>query len=236
VCSSDLFKNSIEIKNLLFEIEKIQKVILENEKDKVAIRELESINSSQVRLLNHYITDSIYSGSKDVKWFFNGTEKKINDKKDFNKLLSQVCSIVYDATPVFKNELVNKHKISSSIHTAKKNYFKALVNNWDKENLGFEDAKFPPEKTIYLSLLKENGISPIRENTTNIISMDENSTFYKLWVASEKFIEDAKFEPKRVSDFIEVLSKRPFKLKQGLIDFWIPTFLFLKRDDFAVFS
>src|SRR5690606_1916288 len=101
------FKNSIEIKNLLFEIEKIQKVILENEKDKVAIRELESINSSQVRLLNHYITDSIYSGSKDVKWFFNGTEKKINDKKDFNKLLSQVCSIVYDATPVFKNELVN---------------------------------------------------------------------------------------------------------------------------------
>jgi hypothetical protein len=98
-------------------------------------------------------------------------EKKINDKKDFNKLLSQVCSIVYDATPVFKNELVNKHKISSSIHTAKKNYFKALSNNWDKENLGFEDSKFPPEKTIYLSLLKENGISPIRENATDVISI-----------------------------------------------------------------
>ena len=230
------FKNSSEIKNLLFEIEKIQKVILENEKDKVAIRELESINLSQVRLLNHYISDSIYSGSKEVKWFFNGTEKKINDKKDFNKLLSQVCSIVYDATPVFKNELVNKHKISSSIHTAKKNYFKALSNNWDKENLGFEDSKFPPEKTIYLSLLKENGISPIRENATDVISIDRTSTFYKLWSASDDFLESAKSEQLKISELSELLSKRPFKLKQGLIDFWVPTFLFLKRDDFAIFN
>lgn len=181
------FKNSAEIKNLLFEIEKIQKVLEENKDDKVAKRELENIVESQTRLLNHYITDSIYSGSKEVKWFFNGEEKKITDKKDFNKLLSQVCSLVYDATPTFKNELVNKHKISSSIHTAKRNYFKALANDWDKENLGFEESKFPPEKTIYLSLLVENGISPFRENPTDVISIDAESSFYKLWRASVDF-------------------------------------------------
>src|SRR5690606_37942072 len=99
--------------------------------------------------------------------------------------------IVYEATPTFKNELVNKHKISSSIHTAKRNYFKALANNWDKENLGFEDSKFPPEKTIYLSLLKENGISPIRENSLDVISVDKNSSFKKLWKASLDFLESA---------------------------------------------
>lgn len=230
------FKNSAEIKNLLFEIEKIQKVLEENKDDKVAKRELENIVESQIRLLNHYITDSIYSGSKYVKWFFNGEEKKITDKKDFNKLLSQVCSIVYDATPIFKNELVNKHKISSSIHTAKKNYFKALANNWDKDNLGFEEAKFPPEKTIYLSLLKENGISPIRENSLDVISIDKNSSFNRLWKASEDFLESAKSEQLKISELSEMLSNRPFKLKQGLIDFWIPTFLFLKRDDFAIFN
>ena len=230
------FKNSAEIKNLLFEIEKIQKVLEENKDDKVAKRELENIVESQIRLLNHYITNSIYSGSKEVKWYFNGEEKKIADKKDFNKLLSQACSIVYDATPSFKNELVNKHKISSSIHTAKRNYFKALANNWDKENLGFEDSKFPPEKTIYLSLLKENGISPIRENSLDVISIDKSSSFSKLWRASEDFLESAKSEQLKISELSEMLSKRPFKLKQGLIDFWIPTFLFLKRDDFAIFN
>ncbi len=230
------FKNSTEIKDLLFEIEKIQKVLEENKEDKVAKRELENIVESQIRLLNHFITDSIYSGSKEVKWYFKGEEKRISDKKDFNKLLSQVCSIVYYATPEFKNELVNKHKISSSIHSAKRNYFKALANNWDKENLGFEDYKFPPEKTIYLSLLKENGISPIRENSLDIISIDGNSSFNKLWVASENFLESAKSEQLKISELSEMLSKRPFKLKQGLIDFWIATFLFLKRDDFAIFN
>jgi ribosomal protein S15P/S13E len=230
------FKNSTEIKNLLFEIEKIQKVLEENKEDKVAKRELENIIESQVRLLNHFITESIYSGSKEVKWFFNGDEKKITNKKDFNKLLSQVCSLVYDATPIFKNELVNKHKISSSIHTAKRNYFKALANDWDKENLGFEDSKFPPEKTIYLSLLKENEISPIRENRTDVISIDKKSSFFKLWRASVGFLESAKNEQLKVSDLSDLLSKRPFKLKQGLIDFWVPTFLFLKRDDFAIFN
>lgn len=229
------FKNSSEIKNLLFEIEKIQKVLEENKDDKVAKRELENIVDSQIRLLNHHITGSIYSGSKEVKWYFNGEEKQIADKKDFNKLLSQVCSIVYYATPIFKNELVNKHRISSSIHTAKRNYFKALANDWDKENLGFEDAKFPPEKTIYLTLLKENGISPIRDNSTDVVTIDKNSSFFKLWRASENFLESAKSEKLKVSELREFLSKRPFKLKQGLIDFWIPTFLFLRRDDFAIF-
>lgn len=230
------FKNSTEIKNLLFEIEKIEKVIDENKEDKVAKRELENIADAQKRLLNHYITDSIYSGSKEVKWFFKGEEKKIADKKDFNKLLSQVCSTIYDATPVFKNELVNKHKISASIHSAKRNYFKALANNWDKENLGFDEAKFPPEKTIYLSLLKENGISPIRENTFDVITIDKHSSFNKLWKASEKFLENAKSEQRTISEFVETLGKPPFKLKQGLIDFWVPTFLFIRREDFALFN
>jgi len=231
-----LFNNSEEIKTLLFEIEKIQKVIEENRDDKVAKRELENIVESQIRLLNHYITDSIYTGSKDVKWFFNGLPKTIANKKDFNKLLSQVCNEVYYATPVFRNELLNKHKISASIHTAKRNYFKALANNWDKENLGFEEEKFPPEKTIYLSLLKENGISPIREGSFYVATINKSSTFDHIWKVSEKFIESAKSEQKRISDFVEVLSKRPFKLKKGLIDFWIPTFLFIKRDDFAIFN
>jgi hypothetical protein len=132
--------------------------------------------------------------------------------------------------------MVNRHKISSSIHSAKKNYFKALADDWDKENLGFEDSKFPPEKTIYLSLLKENNISPFRENSTETISIDSNSSFYKLWRSSEAFLEKAKSEQLKISELAEMLSKKPFKLKQGFIDFWIPTFLFLRRDDFAIFN
>jgi hypothetical protein len=229
------FKNSIEIKSLLFEIEKIQKVIDENKDDKVAKRELDNIVESQIRLLNHYISESIYSNSSHVKWFFKGEEKKIVDKKDFNKLLSQVCSSVYHATPVFRNELVNKHKISASIHSAKRNYFKALANNWSIENLGFDENKFPPEKTIYLSLLKENEIN-LGQNSGESPLLSRTSSFNKLWKASIDFLEKAKSEERNLIEFVELLQERPFKLKQGFIDFWVPTFLFINRHDFALFN
>src|SRR5690554_4514757 len=229
------FKNSTEIKNLLFEIEKSERVLKENEDDRVAKRELEIILQSQITLLKNQITKKGLF-TENVTWFFKGKKKTIKNETDFKKLISQVCSEVYDATPIFKNELVNKHKISPSIYTAKNRYFSALTNDWDKENLGFEDSKFPPEKTIYLSLLKENGISPIRENSTDVISIKKDSSFKKLWNASEDFLESAKSEQLKVSELYDLLSKRPFKLKQGLIDFWVPTFLFLKRDDFAVFN
>lgn len=229
------FRNALEIKNLLFEIEKTEKVLEENQDDKVARRELESILQSQVNLLKNQITKKGLF-SNNVVWFFNGEEKRVSSETDFKKLLSQVCGIVYDATPVYKNEMVNKHKISSSIHTAKRNYFKALANNWDHEGLGFEDSKFPPEKTIYLSLLKENGLEPHKAATTSLSSFDRGSSFRKLWKASEDFLESAKNEQQAVSQLSTILGARPFKLKQGLIDFWVPTFLFLRRNDFALFN
>lgn len=227
------FENSKEIKNVLFELEKLRKVVAENESDKVAKRELENIMDSQVRLLNHYITDSIYRKSGKVKWIFQGQQRNVSSKKDFNKLLSQVCNLVYSSTPIFKNELVNKHKISSSIHTAKRNYFKALANNWDKENLDFNKDRFPPEKTIYLSLLKENGISP---EPGSSVKINPDSTFADVWRVSGEFVESAKYIRQPITDLIDTLRKRPFKLKQGLIDFWVTSYLFVRRDDFALFS
>ncbi len=232
------YKNSKSIKDLLFEIEKTKQVIQEQERanDKIAVRELTNIMQHQQNLLNHKILNSFYSNSKEIVWVYNGETKDIPSKKDFNKQLSQICELVYTEAPKFFNELVNKHKISSSIHTAKKNYLKALVNNWNQPDLGFEKLKFPPEKTIYLSLIKENGIELYSDEINFITTVSKKSSFKNLWKASEKFLNSAKASKRKVSDFSGILSSRPFKLKKGFIDFWIPTFLFIKRNDFALFG
>jgi hypothetical protein len=231
------FKNSAELKDILFEIEKLQKVIQDNGDDRVAKRELESIISSHINILNHYIKErGLFSESNSTRWFFGESEYLINSKADFNKLLSEVCQQVYSSTPIFKNELVNKHRISTSIRSAKKNYFKALLNSWDLPDLGFESKKFPPEKSIYLSLLKENGLASGELKSSVELQIKNNSSFAKLWKASIKFLNSAKSQKVFVADFYQVLSEKPFKLKQGFLDFWIPTFLFLKRDEFAIFN
>lgn len=231
------YRNSKEIKDLLFEIEKTQKVIDDNPDDKVAVAELKNIIVHQRNLLHHKISNNLYGDKTSVVWIFKGEVIKINSQKEFNKFLSIICQTVYSSTPYFNNELVNKHKISASIHTAKRNYFKALANDWDIPQLGFPSDKFPPEKTIYLSLLENNGIKLYNNDLTNqVIEPHSNNGFDKIWYASIDFINSAKTTKRNVTDFVELLQNKPYKLKQGLIDFWIPSFLFIKRDEFALFN
>jgi hypothetical protein len=230
------FRNSNTIKNQLFEIEKTRKVLEENTEDRVAFKELNNILQHQKNLLNHYILSNLYNGNKDICWIFDGKEFPIKSKKEFNKLISQVCLSVYSKTPVFKNELVNRHKISPSIHTAKRNYLKALVEKWDKPDLDFDPNRFPPEKTIFLTLLKENGLEPFSDSFDDRNTKLKNSSFIHLWDSSMQYFESTKQSKKAISELSEVISKRPFKLKQGVVDFWIASFLFLKRDDFALFG
>lgn len=230
------YKNSKLIKELLFEIEKTKKVIAENENDNVATRELNNILQHQINLLNHKILNNFYGNNSEVVWFFNGEELNINSKKDLNSKLSEISNKVYSSSPIFKNELINRHKISSSIYSAKRNYLKALVNNWDKPQLGFAEDKYPAEKTIYLSLLENNDICLYSDKIQDVIIPNGRNRFNFLWDESNNFLESAKIGRRKVSEFVEILNKRPFKLKQGLIDLWIPTFLFIKRNDFALFG
>ena len=230
------YQNSKTIKNLLFEIEKTKKVIEENDHDKPAVKELTNILFYQKNLLNHYILNNLYSKNPDLVWIFKGEEISITNKKDFNRRLSMICSLVYPKTPIFRNELVNRNKISASIGTAKRFFLTALVNNWNKPDLGFEKDKFPPEKTIYITLLRENGISLYSDEINFVTQVSNDSSFKSLWDYSVDFLNSTKKSKRNVSEFIEPLTRQPFKLKQGLIDFWLPTFLFIKRDDFALFS
>lgn len=229
------FKKSKLIKSVIIEIEKINLVKTRNHDDLVARKELDNILTGQIRKLNHLVWNEFYS--EDVKWIFKGKVKVIETRGDLNRTLSEICEAVYFKTPVFKNELINRQSISGAIHGARKNYFNALVNNYTVEDLGFTKENFPPEKTIYITLLKETGIHKKQEGKAwDFEEPTGRSVFQELWQASEAFLASCESERKPLTNFFDELSQSPFKLKQGLLEFWIPTFLFIKRDDFALFG
>lgn len=230
-----LVKNTDEIRNLLFEIEKIEKVKENNADDRVAVKELNGILQHQIKLLNHYVLGSIYSDSSSIGWYFKGKPEKIKDQKSFNRVLSKICGRIYPGTPVYKNEMVNKTRLSGVLSTAKKNFLKNLTENWSLQDLGFDATKFPPEKTVYLSVLRETGIHK-KHKDGFILSAPTDETFIQLWDASIAFLQNTRNGKRSLQELSDLLLSRPFKLKKGLVDFWIPIFLFCKRDDFALFG
>lgn len=230
------FSNTDELIDHLYNIEKykyiLSKVLIDKEADKVACSEIQKLKEYEETLLNKSVSDNLFAYKDRVVWIYKGEEQQVSSHKDFNKLLSFVCDDVYSKAPVMINELFNRHKLSSTIAMARKNFLTALVDHYSEEDLGFEKDKFPPEKTIYYSLLKNTGL----HTGSGFADAPSNEDIITLWDASMRFLKSTVGKQRRISELIKILSFQPFKLKQGFLDFWIPTFLFIKRQDFALYD
>lgn len=231
------FTNTDQIVEHLYKIQKyryiLDKVLLDKS-DRVAMKEVMQLMEFEKTLLNKAVSESLFSYSDDVVWLYKGYERNVHSQRDFNKLLSEVCDDVYPHTPVMNNELFNKHKLSSSIAGAKAKYFQALLERNEMEDLGFEHDKFPPEKTIYFSLLKNTGLHVSGE----FLDSPSNKDIQPLWDACEKFLRSTMEKPRKLSELVKLLSDadKGIKLKDGFLDFWLPTYLFIKRQDYALYG
>lgn len=229
------FKNTDTIIKHLYEIKKLQYVI-ENVAfdDKIAKVELENQKTYESLKLNDAINASLTSNDDSVVWYFNGEIVGINSIRDFNKLLSRVCDVVYHKTPIIRNELFNRQKLSSAISLARVNLLNAMLNNSDELEFGIQS--FPPEKTIYLTLFKDSGIHRQDDNGNWTLGAPTSPELKTLWDASTQFINSTTDKPRKLSDLAKILKTAPYKLKQGVIDFWIPIFLFINQQDFALYN
>jgi hypothetical protein len=232
-----VFTKTEAIEDQLFKIKRTQFLIEKvRESDKVATRELRHLLEAQIDELNESVLNSIYTGSSALKWFYNGNKLKIENSGDFNNQLSLICEKVFDKAPVFKNELINKDRVSPAIYRPRKDLLKDLLNNGDKELLGYSSETFPPEKMIYLSMLHSTGIHQDSDDGWALGKPDENSGFENLWEISEEFFESTKSGKRKLTDLIEILEKPPYGLKAGLIEMWVPIYLIIKQNDFALFQ
>ena len=231
------FNNVDEITSHLYEIKKLQ-YLLDNVifDDRIAKREVLSQIQFETRLLNECINEKLTLNDGNVIWIYNGKDIPIANHRDLSQLLSQVCEKVYHKTPLIQNELMNKQKLSSSISLARVNLLDAMLEDGSEKDFGISENAFPPEKTIYYTLFKNTGIH--RQDSDGLYILDEptNDGIMSLWDACCDFLNSSVEKEQKLSVLIKKLKERPFKLKQGLIDFWIPIFLYVKQQSYALYN
>lgn len=233
-----VFKNAKTIQKHLFEIVKLQYLLAHVVfDDVVAKREVKNQISYETAKINTEINKSLLCND-NVAWIYKGKDISVNSLYSYNRLLSKVFNEVYSKTPIMRNELFNKHKLSSSISLARNKLLDAIVENSEFEDLKFDKNTFPPEKTIYYTLLKQTGMH--RLNATGSFyefgEPEKDSGIYDLWQVCREFLETTKDKPRKIKELIKTLSSRPYKLKQGFIDLWIPIWLFANRQNFALYN
>lgn len=228
-----LYRDASDVRQTLLEVEKINAVLEANRDDRAAVRELQRLRLEYIGELNQQVLSTLYD-SKSVQWIWKGTQFEVTDPRSLNRLLSQICEEVYCAAPRFHNELVNRHKVSAAVSTARRYLFRSLVDNWQSPDLGFPAHRFPAEKSIYLTLLRQTGIHR-QDGEYFVLDTPEDDSFKPLWGVCVDFLESAKTTPRNLSQLKNQLSSPPYKLKEGFLDFWMPIFVFAKREEFALY-
>lgn len=226
-------KKDNSVKYNLIEVEKLMSIRAKYSDDKPALRIINEDISHRIDLIKAYFEEKSFSLGH-FEWYVNGEISNINSITDLNKIISDLCIYWFNDAPIYKNEMVNRNTISTPILTARKQLIKAIIEHGDLIDLGFEPSKFPPEKTIYLSLLKKTGIH--RKEGERVCFFEPlDSSFNKLWHQSRKLIEDSTNRKTSVQDLYDVLKEKPFGLKKGFLDFWIPIFMIIQKEEYSLY-
>ncbi|MHA8083043.1 hypothetical protein ACST14_06450 [Aquirufa sp. A-Brett2-15D] len=237
-----LYKNTLEIKKTVFTILKLDKISKKHADDTNAIKLLDDEKEFHYNILKELVHNDLYSDKSNV-WIHDGEIITINNKASLNEFITKVCNHIYHKTPTFFNELINKEFLSTPINSARKSLIRKIIDFENQEYLGFEIDKFPPEKAIFLSLLKKSNIHRqiANSNQFEIAPPNENSsnqferTLYPIWRECDIFLGSCNIKSKPIDELYSTLTNAPFKLKKGFLDFWIPIYLLANRENFALF-
>lgn len=124
--------------------------------DKVARQEMNE-RRLEAELAFHNEWDRLFGcGNTGAKCLWKGELVELPTRKSFAALLSKACDETFVHTPELQNELVNRRNLSSAAAAARGSLIKAMFAAEGQPTLGL--SGYPPERSIYESLLLESGI------------------------------------------------------------------------------
>lgn len=225
-----------ELGKHLWEIEKLQHLEQEVDKnDKVAIKEIHNQEEFEKEQIDKTLNASLFNDD-NVIWLYKGKERNVTSYRQLNELASKVFSDVYSKTPTVKCEMLNKDKISVSISMARRKLLVRMLDEPSTEDLGFEEDRFPPEKTIYDILLKRTGIHRMAGENEYSFGEPTVESIQSLWKACTDFLDRSRGKELSLTDLLSTLREPPYRIKQGLLNLWIPIFLIVEQSKYALYQ
>ena len=210
----------------------------ELEGDAVARRELSIRWVEAERDVSNQLV-SIFSGDDKefCQWFHKGQKININTQRNRNEHLSKICDEVYHKTPIVRNELINRRKISGTVTTARRKLIQAMLENSDLKDLGI--VGYPPEMSIYLSFLQKTGIH--REVSSGVWGFhppesDDESRIVHTWKAIENFLETCEGERQPVMKLYKRLIAPPLGVRSGPLPILLCAVLLRYKTEVALYQ
>ena len=148
-------------------------------------------------------------------WYHNRQLIPITSRRALNEYLSEICDSVYNATPILRNELINRRQISSQAASARRKLIEKMLEFPHLEKLDIDG--YPPEMSIYLSLLFNTGIHRCVSGDWEFHppNTDDKNRISLTWLEIESFLNECEERRQSVAKLYERLKQPPFGLRRG---------------------
>lgn len=197
--------------------------------DSVARREI----TSRIAELKSLLETEIYKSFDNALWYRGNLKPRKFSLPELNKLASELADICFNKSPIIHNELLNRHKPSTSAVAAQNNLFRRMITSESKQRLGIN--KFPAEAGLYDSIIQNAGLHRERKGRFCFItpkSISDPCHLKPLWDVAIRRIKKSTIE---VSELYEIWRNPPFGVKEGLLPLLAISFILTQRDKLAVY-
>ena len=209
----------------------------ELEGDRIARLEL-AVQQAQVKKeVSNRLTEIFGENSKNAcTWYHQGQPVNINSQRSRNAHLSEICDEIYNKTPIIRNELINRREISGAATTARKRLIKAMLENAEQKNLDI--VGFPPEMSIYRSLLWSTGIHREVGGVWGFHPPEtpDKKKITPTWKAIEDFLEKCEGVRQPVGDLYQLLKKPPLGLREGPLPILLCAVMLHHKTEIALYE
>jgi len=199
--------------------------------DPIAKREFEDRLTAAEHSEN-LLLQRLQNQPQECIWFHNGMELAVSTKRTFQEALSSVLEHVYNRTPILHNELINRDRPSAQANAARNKLLVAMMRNSGSNDLGIE--KFPPEKAIYRSVLRQTGLH--NRDTLEFQEPHKKSSIYHVWKKINEFLDGSEKHPKSFANLNDTLMAPPYGVKAGVLPILYITAYIVYQDELALYE
>ena len=170
-------------------------------------------------------------------WFYKGKRLNINSQRELNDLLSKICDQVYSKTPILKNELINRRKISGTVTAARRELIQHMLENGNQIDLNIKG--YPPKMSIYRSLLLNSGIHRRKYRIWGFHppnKKDDKNRMKHTWNKIVEFLTECEGKRQPVVTLYDDLMRKPLGVRSGPLPILLCAAMLCYRTEVALYE
>jgi hypothetical protein len=174
-----------------------------------------------------------------LDWFNAGKPLQIRNGRHLLETLSDIFDDTFNLAPRIQNELINRRNLSSAAAAARMRLIERMFISPEAALLGMDQAKKPPEMSMYLSVLKRTSMHRQNGELWRIAEPHHRSDGCNVLPALKHMAELVREKPDarvNIETLFKELRNPPYGVRDGVIPVLLSVFAISHERDVAFYK